>query len=113
MYPNKNKTEYRISYTLNGIRKHKPLGLEYNERNKVKAESAKKKFDMLEKENKRKIKYGAIVLSKDKVSLKLSDASSSYLDSIKKNINGKQDYHSRTFEVTIRQFLKLLTRTDG
>lgn len=100
-------SKYYIAYKLNGKRITKPLQLEFNEKNRYEAEKRKKEVEILEKENKMKIKYGAIIINNNE-SIKLSEAVTFYLNHIKKNKTDKKDYHSRTFEVTIRQFYKVI-----
>lgn len=101
-------SKYYIAYKLNGRRITKSTGLEYNEKNKFQAEAKKKEIVKLEKENKMKIKYGAIVPKTGNESIKLSEAKAIYLNHIKKNRTDKKDYHTRVFEVTFRQFSKVI-----
>ncbi|MBK6536859.1 MAG: tyrosine-type recombinase/integrase [Ignavibacteria bacterium] len=68
----------------------------------------KKEIVTLEKENKMKIKYGAIVPKTGNESIKLSEAKALYLNHIKKNRTDKKDYHTRVFEVSFRQFSKII-----
>lgn len=101
MYRNK----YYLSYKLNNKRLTKSTYLDYNEANRSKAEAAKNKIEKLEKENKLKIKYGAIIPKSKDSKLSLSICAESYLKTIKKTtVNGKPDNHSRTFNVVMKQF---------
>lgn len=101
----KYRGKYFISYNINGKRVTKSTQLDYNEANRSKAEAAKNKIEKLEKENKLKIKYGAIVPKSKDSKLSLSHCAESYLKTIKKTtINGKSDNHSRTFNVVMKQF---------
>lgn len=101
---NKNN-KYHIGYKINGIHTGKTTGLAYIPANEAKAEAIRKKIAALEKENKLKIKYGAIIPNSYGLKMSLSEAASKYLLTIKKtNSKGKQDNHSRTFEVVMRQF---------
>lgn len=101
-------SKYYIAYKLNGRRITKSTGLEYTDKNKFQAEAMKKEIVTLEKENKMKIKYGAIVPKTGNESIKLSEAKALYLNHIKKNRTDKKDYHTRVFEVTFRQFSKII-----
>ena len=98
--------KYYIAYKLNGKRITKPIGLDYEEKNKSKAELIKREIVKLEKENKLKIKYGAIKHLSGNMSLKLSEAASLYRGHIKKNKSNKVDFHTRTFDVATRKFFK-------
>jgi len=109
----KYRNEYFISYNLNGKRCGKSTGLEYNEINKPKAETALKKCVELEKKNKLKIKYGSITISKIEDVVTLSQASEKYLQVMKKFKNLKQDNHSRTFEVVYRRFIKIVSENKN
>jgi len=101
----KYRNQYYISYHINGRRITKSTQLDYTDANKVKAESAKNEIEKLEKENKLKIKYGTIVPNNKTPKLALAHAVELYLKTIKKTTaNEKQDNHSRTFEVVIKQF---------
>jgi len=101
----KYRNQYYISFHMNGKRYTKSTHLEFNDANKIEAETAKKEVEKIEKENKLKIKYGAVVPKNKTPKLALTDAVELYLKTIKKTTaSGKQDNHSRTFEVVLKQF---------
>lgn len=101
----KYRNKYYIAYNINGKRITKSTQLDYIKANIQKAEAAKDKIEKLEKENKLKIKYGAVVPKSKVHKVSLSECADTYLKTIKKvTLNGKQDNHSRTFEVVMKQF---------
>jgi len=101
----KYRNKFYISYNINGKRITKCTQLDYNKANKPKAETAKNKIEKLEKENKLKIKYGAVIPKANAPKASLSDCADTYLKTIKKvKANGKQDNHSRTFNTVMKQF---------
>lgn len=100
---------YYIAYKLNGKRKIKSTGLIYNAENKPKAEKAFKEFVKLEDLNKKKIKYGALVVKKNANILVLKDASEKYFETINKGKSGNMDNHSRTFVVVFRRFTEVVS----
>ena len=103
----KKRNKYHIAYHISGKRETICTKLDFTDANKAKAESIKKEIQKIENENKLKIKYGAIVLKNKNPELILSDALALYLRTIKRPTeNGKQNNHSRNFEVVSRQFLK-------
>ena len=101
----KYRNKFYISYKRNGKRITKCTQLDYNKENKAKAETAKNKIEKLEKENRLKIKYGAVIPKANAPKASLSDCADTYLKTIKKvKANGKQDNHSRTFNTVMKQF---------
>jgi integrase len=101
----KYRNKYYIAYHINGKRLIKSTQLDFVESNKAKAELAKNKIERLERENKLKIKYGAVVPSTNTNKMCLADAAAIYLKSISKvNPKGGRDNHTRTFEVVMKQF---------
>ncbi|HRI85311.1 MAG TPA: tyrosine-type recombinase/integrase [Ignavibacteria bacterium] len=100
-----NRNKYYIAYHLNGKRITKCTYLEFSPVNRVKAEALKKEFELIEKDNKIKIKYGVIIPKNTNTKLTLADAAATYLKTIKKTTaSGKRDNHSRIFENVIKQF---------
>lgn len=101
----KYRNKFYIAYHINGKRFTKSTQLDFCKSNKAKAELAKNKIEKLEKENKLKIKYGAVVPKTKKDKVTLAHAVNDYLKTIKKTTsNGGQDNHSRTFQVAMKEF---------